>query len=136
MTNQQFTGTPTSRRQIIPCPSTVKGGDPVLIGKLPAVALDSYQSNEGGATFLFGGTFLLSVIAQHGSPLVSGDIGPGDKIYAEGGTLDPTTNVTTGFTLNADSVNGVFFGNLDPQQPKILSGVTNTAAGVVLPNGM
>ena len=57
MTNQNFTGTPTSQRQVIPCPSTVKAGDPVLIGALPAVALDSYQANEGGTTFYFGGSF-------------------------------------------------------------------------------
>lgn len=136
MTNQVFTGTPTSRRQIIPCPTTVKAGDAVLIGRLAAVALDSYQANEGGTSFLFGGSFALSVVAQHGSPLVSGAIGPGDLLYADGGVLDVATNVTTGFTINADSVNGVFFGYLDPQQPKILSGVTNTAAIVLLSHGM
>jgi predicted RecA/RadA family phage recombinase len=136
MTNQQFTGTPTSRRQIIPCPASIVSGQPVLIGQIPAVALDNYQANEGGCSFLFGGTFLLSVIAQSGSPLAGHQINPGDKLYAEGGTLDTTTNVTYGFTLNADSVYGTFFGYLDPQQPKILSGVTNASAGVLLPQGM
>ncbi len=136
MTNQTFTGTPTSRRQIIPCPSSVVAGQPVLIGQIPAVALDSYQANEGGTTFLFGGSFALTVVGQSGSPLTGHKINPGDKLYADGGTLDVTTNVTTGFTLNADATYGTFFGYLDPQQPAVGSGVTNTAASVLLPNGM
>ena len=135
MTNQKYTGTPTSRRQPIACPSTVKAGDPVLIGQMPAVALDDFQSNIGGTTFLFGGSFLLTVIGQNSeSPVVGAAINPGDKLYAKG-TLDPTTNVTTGLTIDSNSGN-TFFGYLDPASPKINSGVTNTAASVVLPNGM
>ena len=133
MQNQYLTGTPTSRR-FCACPTTVKSGDAVLLGSIPAVALDNYQSNEGGTTFLLGGSFFLTVIAQSGSPLAGHQINPGDKLYAEGGTLDPTTTVTTGFTLNADATYGVFFGYLDPNllQAPILSGVTNTAAPVLL----
>lgn len=136
MTNQDKTGTPTSRRQPIACPSTVKAGDAVLIGQVPAVALDNYQTDIGGTTFLLGGSFFLTVIGQSGSPLTGHKINPGDKLYAEGGTLDPTTNITTGFTLNADATYGTFFGYLDPQSPAVGSGVTNTAASVLLPNGM
>lgn len=135
MTNQKYTGTPTSRRQPIACPSTVKAGDAVLIGSIPAVALDDFQSNVGGTTFLFGGSFNLTVIGQNSeSPVVGAAIKPGDKLYAKG-TLDVTTNVTTGLTIDANS-NNTFFGYLDPSSPTINSGVTDTAATVMLPNGM
>jgi predicted RecA/RadA family phage recombinase len=110
----------------------VKAGDPLLVGKVAAVALDDYQANEGGTTVLMGGSFALSVIAQSGSPLTGHQINPGDELYAEGGVLDPVTNVTTGFTINADATYGTLFGNLDPSAPAILSGVTNTAASVLL----
>ena len=40
MKNQVFTGTPTSPRFAL-CPSTVKAGDMVLIGKEPACALQA-----------------------------------------------------------------------------------------------
>ena len=134
--NQIYTGTPTSRRQPIACPTTVKSGDAVLIGNVPAVALDDYQANIGGTTFEFGGSFNLTVIGQSGSPLTSHGIKPGDKVYAEGGSYDSATNFTTGFTLNGDSTNGVFFGYLDPSSPAVTSGATLTSATVLLPNGM
>jgi len=134
--NQYLTGTPTSRR-FCACPTTVKSGNAVLLGSIPAVALDDYQANEGGTTFLLGGSFLLTVVAESGSPLSGHQINPGDKLYADGGTIDPTTNVTTGFTLTADATYGTFFGYLDPNGPQaaILSGVTNTAAPVLLGMG-
>jgi hypothetical protein len=69
------------------------------------------------------------VAANSISPFVGVAINPGDPIYALGGTLDTATNVTTGFTLCADSA-GVLWGYLDPTQPAIPSGVTNTAATV------
>lgn len=134
MKNQVYTGSPTSRR-FSACPTTVKAGDPVLLGKVPAFALDDYQANEGGTTFLMGGTFTTTVVGQSGSPLVGHQISPGDALYAEGGVLDVTTNCTTGFSLNGDSVNGVPFGNLGANGGTILSGVTNTAAQVFLHYG-
>lgn len=130
MKNQQYTGTPTSRRFAV-CPSTVKAGDPVLIGKIPAVALDDYQSNTGGTTFLLNGTFQLSVIAvTQISPAVGAAINPGDPLYAEG-TLDSTTNITTGLTISATS-GDTPFGHLDPSAAIISSGATDTAALVCL----
>jgi predicted RecA/RadA family phage recombinase len=134
--NQVYTGTPTSRRQPIACPSTVKSGDAVLIGSVPAVALDDYQSNIGGTTFEFGGSFNLTVVGQSGSPLTGHAVKPGDKVYAEGGSYDAATNFTTGFTLNGDSTNGTFFGYLDPSSAAVTSGVTLTSAVVLLPQGM
>lgn len=138
MTNQALTGTPTSRRQAN-CPTTILAGQPVLIGSIPAVALDNYQSNEGGTTFLIGGSFYLTVIGQSGeSPVVTHQINLGDKIYANSGTLDVTTNIYYNFVLDANSA-GNFFGYLDPDPSvnagPILAGVTNTTAAVLLPNG-
>lgn len=131
MKNQVFTGTPTSRRFAL-CPTTVKAGDAVLLGSIPAVALDDYQSNSGGTTFLCGGSFALTVVgATVLSPLTGHKINPGDKIYADGGTTDSTTNVTTGFTLDANS-SGTLWGYLDPNYVGVGSGLTDTAAQVIV----
>lgn len=133
MKNQVYTGTPTSRRFAL-CPTTVKAGDPVLLGKIPAVALDDYQSVTGGTTFLLNGTFALTVIGQTAeSPAVHAAINPGDKLYATG-TLDVTTNITTGLTIDANSSN-TFFGNLDPSYVQVASGATDTVAQVQLVTG-
>lgn len=128
MINQKYTGTPTSRRQAN-CPTTVKAGDFVLIGKSPAVALDDYNSNVGGTTFLLNGTFLGTVIARtSASPLTNSTVNPGDLLYATG-TLDTTTNVTTGLTIDKNSANTAF-GSLDPTDSPITSGTTSTTAGI------
>ena len=128
MINQIFAGTTTSRR-FASCPSTVKAGDAVLLGKIPAVALDSYQSNTGGTTFLLNGTFALTVIGQSAeSPAVNAAIKPGALLYATG-TLDSTTNVTTGLTIDSNSSNTPF-GQLDPSYVAVGSGATDTAAWV------
>ena len=132
--NQLYTGTPTSRRQVS-FPSSIVSGQPLLVGATPCVTLDSYQSNVGGATCEFGGSFVLTVVGQSGSPLTGHKINPGDKLYADGGTLDAATNVTYGFTLNADATYGTFFGFLDPTGPAVGSGVT-ALANVLLPSGM
>jgi predicted RecA/RadA family phage recombinase len=131
MTNQIYTGTPTSRRFAL-CPTTVKAGDFVLLGTIPAVALDSYQSNTGGSTFLLNGTFALTVVGQTvESPQTTHKINPGDKLYATSGTLDATTNVTTGMTIDANSAN-TLIGRLDPTYVAVSAGATDTAAWVTL----
>lgn len=128
MKNQLYTGTPTSRRQVA-CPTTVKAGDAVLVGTEPMFALDDYQANLGGTTFLYNGTFTATVIARSTeSPVVTKAINPGDPLYAVG-TLDAATNVTTGLTIDANA-GGTAFGRLDPTGPGITAGATNTAAGV------
>lgn len=138
MVNQVLTGTPTSRRFCF-CPSSIVSGQPVLIGgKLAAVALDNYQANEGGTTFLFGGTFNLPVYGQSVlSPPTGAAIPPGGAVYADGGTTDATTGVLYNFSLDANA-GGVLFGHIDPQYtPGILSGLApDTAAQVLLDRGM
>jgi predicted RecA/RadA family phage recombinase len=130
MKNQYYTGTNVSRRFAL-CPTTVKSGDPVLIGTIPGVALDDYQANTGGTTFLCNGSFILTVIAATVvSPQTGSQVNPGDKVYATG-TLDSATNVTTGLTISKAS-GGTLFGHLDPTAPAITSGTTSTTAIVVL----
>jgi predicted RecA/RadA family phage recombinase len=131
MKNQTYTGTPTSRRFAL-CPSTVHAGDPVLLGAEPAVALDDYSSVTGGTTFLTGGSFNLTVIGQTvASPQTAAAIKPGAKVYATG-SLDSTTNVTTGLTLDGVTT-ATPFGFIDPSYTSgVTSGATDTAAIVRL----
>lgn len=130
MKNQVYTGTNVSRRFAL-CPTTVVSGDPVLIGTIPGVALDSYQANTGGTTFLCNGSFTLTVVAATViSPVTGSAVNPGDKLYATG-TLDATTNITTGLTISK-ATGGTLFGHLDPSGTIIASAQTDTAATVVL----
>ena len=131
MKNQVYTGTPTSRRFAL-CPSTVVAGDAVLVGDQPAFALNAYSSLTGGATFCFNGTYTATVVgAAYLSPPVSAAINPGDKLAAVG-TLDATTNVTTGLRIfkGISGTEGTPFGCLDPNGTVITSGATDTAAMV------
>ena len=130
MKNQYYTGTNVSRRFAL-CSSTVTAGMSVLIGTIPAVALDNYQANTGGTTFLCNGSFVLTVVAATViSPVTGSQVNPGDKLYATG-TLDSTTNVTTGLTISK-ATGGTLFGHLDPSGTIIASAATDTAAVVVL----
>ena len=127
MRNQVYTGTNVSRRFAL-CPTTVVSGDPVLIGTIPGVALDSYQANTGGTTFLCNGSFTLTVIAATVvSPITGRAVNPGDKIYATG-TLDSVTNITTGLVLSK-ATGGTLFGHLDPSAGVLIER-TETREGV------
>jgi predicted RecA/RadA family phage recombinase len=128
MLNEIFQDRPANAR-FFPCPSTVVSGDPVLVGGLPAVALDSYQAHNGGTTFRFSGTFELTVIAATVvSPVTGSALKPGDKVYATG-TLDTTTNITTGLTLSKAS-GGTLFGSY--ADTGLASGSTDTSARIKL----
>jgi hypothetical protein len=131
MINQIFTGTPTAYR-FAKCPTSVVAGQPVLLGTIPAVALTSYSSLTGGAVFYFNGTFALTVVGESVvSPQTTHKINPGDDLFASGGTLDATTNVTTGFTITAVSTDPKF-GKLDPNYVAVAAGATDTQAFVQL----
>jgi predicted RecA/RadA family phage recombinase len=128
--NQIYSGTPSSRRQVL-FPTTITSGQAILTGKEPCVTLDSYQANIGGATCEFNGTFALSVTAKSSlSPSTGVALKPGDALYADGGTVDATTNVTYGFTIDANSA-GVPFGYVDPTGPGLASGLTGVINVVV-----
>ena len=129
MKNQLYTGTPTSRRQVA-LPVAIIGGEPILVGQMPGVSLDNYQTNVDGATALFNGSFTLAVVGSSShSPYTPLALKPGDKVYASG-TLDAATNVTYNLLLSGDS-SDTFFGHIDPTGPGV--GAGNTAlVGVVI----
>jgi predicted RecA/RadA family phage recombinase len=134
MINQVFTGTPTNSRFAL-CPASIVAGQPVLLGTIAAVALNSYSAATGGATFYLNGSFSLTVIGQSAeSPQTTHQINPGDKLYATG-TLDTSTNVTYNLTIDANSGNSEF-GRFDPNNDgHIAAGATNTQAIVQLVTG-
>jgi hypothetical protein len=140
MINQIYAGTDTSRRNPSVCVSTLLSGQPVIMGagahSMNGVALDTAANVANQLpTILFGGSFALTVTAKSSlSPSVNAVINPGDPIYADGGTLDAASNMTTGFTLDANS-GGTFYGNLDPTGPALPTGTTAVVT-VVLPRGM
>ena len=133
MINQVLSVTPTKTGQVL-FPSTVTvPGTPMLVGKIPAINLDAYQATIGGATCYFDGCYSLTVSAYSTpSPLTGKTINIGDPIYATGGSLDSGTNVTTGFTLDADSVDGVLFGYLDSSNAGPLASGTTAVVNVRL----
>lgn len=134
MKNQQYTGTSTSRRQVVlPAVASLEepnGGVPILVGTMPAVTLDSYQTNVDGATCLFNGSFNLTVVgtSQH-SPIVGKALNPGDPVYASG-TLDTATNVTHDLLLSG-TTGDTFFGHIDPTGPGVGSGLTAIVTVVI-----
>jgi hypothetical protein len=136
MINQVYAGTDTSRRPPAISYPGVTAGQPYLIGVLPAVALDTAANVANNTpTMLFGGSFSLTVTAKSSlSPSTNKAINPGDPIYADGGTLDGASNITYGFTLDANSTS-TLYGHLDPTGPAIAAGTTATAT-VLLSRGM
>lgn len=131
MVNQVYTD-PIPTRRFAKCPASITAGSPVFLGTEPAIALDNYQSNTGGATFLTSGTFALSVVGATAlSPVTGVKINPGDSIWADGGSYDPVTNVTYGFTLDRNTSSGrPQWGILDPSYVAVGSGLTDSAAWV------
>lgn len=126
MKNQVYQGTPTNARFVL-CPTTVKAGDLVLVGTAPASALNDYQANSGGATFYFSGSFTGTVIGSSThSPFTPEAIGPGSPLYASG-TLDSSTNVTTGLLITGTTTDTPF-GRIDETGPGVGSGATVTNA--------
>jgi predicted RecA/RadA family phage recombinase len=121
---------PDGDAMFFPCPSAVTSGMAVLIGKVPAVAIDDYNATSGGTTFCLRGVYALTVIAQSQQSPVSGlTLGVGDELFASG-TLDATTNVTYSLTIDKTRGNvpfGMFVGTT-----AIASGATSTTAAVKL----
>jgi hypothetical protein len=69
-----------------------------------------YDNNSGYLTVDFEGAYNLTVLAETlGSPSAGAQINPGDSVYASGGTYDPVSGITYGFTLCRD-INGTFYG--------------------------
>lgn len=108
-------------------------GEPLMFGQagaagLAGVAQNSYTPPTGIPTGTvsvdFEGAYFLTVIAKSSiSPSTGKAINPGDKIYADGGTLDTVTGCLYGFTLDANS-NGLYFGNA-------LDALTSASTGTI-----
>lgn len=125
MLNQVKMGQPFTDR-FIPLPSACIPGMPILVGTLPGVVKNGYDSATGGGVVEFSGSFALTVIAATVvSPITGAAVNPGDKIYATG-TTDPTTNVTYNLTLSK-ATGGMLFGNLD-QAASLAAGTTGTVS--------
>ena len=115
----------------LPVPIAANGGigpnsgDPLMFGTgtcpgfgLAGVAESSYTEPTrvatGNIAVSFEGVYYLTVFGSStGCPETGKAINPGDKVYADpwSGGFDATTGCRYGFALNADAVNGVYFGN-------------------------
>lgn len=107
----------------IPASTTIASGAPLLFGKgshtIACVAAEpqtnvppipNYDSGTGYITVDAEGVYNLTVKAfTQSSPSAGAAINPGDAVYADGGTYDVTTGLTTGITLDVDT-GGTFFG--------------------------
>ena len=118
----------------LPAPAAVTKGMPVLIGTMPAVAIDNYNATTGRCTFCLEGIFVLTVIAQSTQSPVSGlTLKVGDELFASG-SLDATTNITTGLTIDKTRGNAPFGNYLG--SASVTSGATSTTAPVRLQNSV
>lgn len=82
--------------------ATVASGDPVAVGQIPGVALDTADdtvANDGECTVQFDGVFDLEVVGTSDDGTTGAAIGIGDVVY-----------IDTDGTLNVDTSNGIRFG--------------------------
>jgi Uncharacterized conserved protein (DUF2190) len=116
---------------LMPTGVNISSGQPLLLGETGAmagVAAEAqntsnpvYDNNTGYLTVDFEGVYFLTVVAETlGTVSAGAAFKTGDKVYASGGTYDPTSGITYGFTLCNDS-GGDFFGRI--LQP-LAAGVT------------
>lgn len=100
-----------ANRLTVAVPSTVKSGDPILVGALNGVAETDYSAASGKASVCLEGAYFLAVVGSSSlSPVTGVAIKVGDPIYWDGGSTD-SDNVTTGGTLNANSTDNPIFGH-------------------------
>lgn len=99
-------------------------GDPLIWGlasspsqSIPVVCETSYTppgslTPTGNISVKRVGAFFLTVSAKSSiNPGAGKAINPGDRIYADGGTLDTVDGILYGITLNANSATGWAFGH-------------------------
>lgn len=132
--NQAFETWGPRVQLLAPASTTIASGAVLIFGKgtkaMSCVAEEAanttvypYNSNSGYITVQNTGAVNVSVIGRtQSSPSAGAAINRGDAVYADGGTFDATSGITTGSTLDADS-NGTFWGiALDP----VAAGATTT----------
>lgn len=133
-TNQAFENFGPRIQLLAPASTNIASGAVLLFGKgtkaIACVAEDAqntslptYDSNSGYITVQTTGAVNVSVKGQtQSSPSAGAAINRGDAVYADGGSYDATSGITTGSTLDGDS-NGTFYGiALDP----VAAGATTT----------
>lgn len=120
----------------VPAAAAVKSNDPILFGTIACVA----NENDGEATRPSTGMisadceggFNLSVTAKSSlSPSTGSAVNVGDDLYYDGGTVDATTKVTYGGTIDKDSTKVLFGTAISVKGATgqlIASGVTATIA--------
>lgn len=82
--------------------ATVASGDPVAVGQIPGVALDTADDTvaaSGECTVQFDGVFDLEVVGTSDDGTTGAAIAIGDVVY-----------IDTDGTLNVDTSNGIRFG--------------------------
>jgi hypothetical protein len=113
---------------LMPTGVAIASGQPLILGRTQAglthyaagVAIEAqpstltgnvpYDNESGYLTVDFEGAYNLTVVAETlGSPSAGAAINTGDAIYASGGTYDPVSGISYGFTLCKDTT-GDFFG--------------------------
>jgi hypothetical protein len=108
---------------LAPANTNIASNAPIILSQPPGthyacgVAVEAvnttnpiYDENDSYFVADFEGVYNLTVKAQtSGSPSAGAAIKPGTAIYADGGTFDLTSGVTTGITLSVDT-GGTFFG--------------------------
>lgn len=96
------------------------GGETDAVNPMAGVACEAqttnnstgptYDNNSGYLTVDFEGAYNLTVVAETLASVSAGAaVNIGDPIYASGGTFDPVSRITYGFTLCVDKT-GAFFG--------------------------
>lgn len=106
----------------MPAAAIINPGDLLIFGQgthvLVGIANDGQNlttkppafSNTGYLSLDCEGAFSLTVVAQTSkSPSAGAAVNPGDALYADGGTFDPTTGITYGSTIDKDTA-GTFIG--------------------------
>ncbi len=132
--NQAFENWGPRVQLLAPASTTIASGAVLIFGKgtkaMACVAEEAtnttvypYNANSGYITVQNTGAVNVSVIGRtQSSPSAGAAINRGDAVYADGGSFDATSGITTGSTLDADS-NGTFWGiALDP----VAAGATTT----------
>ncbi len=133
-TNQAFENFGPRIQLLAPASVNIASGALLIFGKgtkaiacvaqeATSTTLPPYDSNSGYITVQTTGAVNLSVIGRvQSSPSAGAAINRGDAVYADAGTFDATSGITTGSTLDADSL-GTFVGiALDP----VAAGATTT----------
>lgn len=103
----------------MPSGINIASGQPLMLGEKYTVAMVAqeaqnttnppYDPNSGYLSVDMEGAYNLSVEGfVSPSPSAGANIKIGDPVFASGGTYDPLTGITYGFTLSADTAGDLF----------------------------